>query len=618
MQVTIDFKAPSGDAALQIVIDEGDTEDLVLRLRSELRSAVLPFVFMSDVCKLPWVDYLQVATHVRHVAMNLGIPIIYSEEAARRIRLWVSDCQVAAGNLDRLNAIDVDSIENNLRKTEWNFENRSLTPVQLRDLTKMNRLPNAANFSVPGAGKTTVALANHLLWSDSEQQPHLLIVAPKNAFPAWEEAIEICLKTEQPLTRLVGGIRQVKALLRLDPRFSIISYTQLVNAERDVKHFLLKNKVHVVVDESHRMKSGARGLAPSVLLRLSPYMTRRDVLSGTPAPQAPLDLEPQMRFMYPATSLSTRILNLGPKAAIGHLYARTTQRELGLKPAEQSWETSQMTDVQKMLYAAVADATIQQLLAPDPKIRLLRPAVMTLLQTAIDPIGASKSIIQSGRTNSKLLDICLEVIDEDKPQRLLDAVALASRIIDEGRKVVLWAPFTHTLKTLAELAAPFGAEIIYGGTSSGDEDEDGTRENIVKRFHLDDELRVLIANPAAGGEGISLHRASQDAIFVGRTYNQAHYLQARDRTNRLGMPIGTTARETIIELATPVGIGSIDLSVRRRLQIKIDNMADILNDSDLKQLVLDIDEQDQFLDDNTDIDDIRDLINQLQNGTASA
>ena len=40
---------------------------------------------------------------------------------------------------------------------------RSLTSTQLRDLVKMFKIRNSANFSVPGAGKTSVILAKILL-----------------------------------------------------------------------------------------------------------------------------------------------------------------------------------------------------------------------------------------------------------------------------------------------------------------------------------------------------------------------------------------------------------------------------------------------------------------------
>ena len=47
---------------------------------------------------------------------------------------------------------------------------------------------------------------------------------------------------------------------------------------------------------------------------------------------------------------------------------------------------------------------------------------------------------------------------------------------------------------------------------------------------------VLLANPQAMSEGISLHLECHDAIWLDRTYNAGQYLQGIDRIHRLGPP----------------------------------------------------------------------------------
>ncbi len=59
---------------------------------------------------------------------------------------------------------------------------RSLTINQLNNLKKISHLPGAATFSVPGAGKTTEALA--FFFVNATDIDRLLVVAPKNAFSA--------------------------------------------------------------------------------------------------------------------------------------------------------------------------------------------------------------------------------------------------------------------------------------------------------------------------------------------------------------------------------------------------------------------------------------------------
>ena len=61
---------------------------------------------------------------------------------------------------------------------------RVLTNNQMRNVCKLANLPAGASFSVPGAGKTTEALA--FFFFNAKPEDKLLVVAPKNAFGAWE------------------------------------------------------------------------------------------------------------------------------------------------------------------------------------------------------------------------------------------------------------------------------------------------------------------------------------------------------------------------------------------------------------------------------------------------
>ena len=92
--------------------------------------------------------------------------------------------------------------------------------------------------------------------------------------------------------------------------------------------------------------------------------------------------------------------------------------------------------------------------------------------------------------------------------------------------------------------------------------------------------RVMIANPAAAGEGISLHRACQYAIYLDRTFNAAHFLQSVDRIHRLG-----SDRPSRIDVLQATG--TIDINIQQRLSTKIVAMSQILNDEGLRALAYD-------------------------------
>ena len=87
---------------------------------------------------------------------------------------------------------------------------------------------------------------------------------------------------------------------------------------------------------------------------------------------------------------------------------------------------------------------------------------------------------------------------------------------------------------------------------------------------------VLVANPAACGEGISLHKVCHHAIYLDRNYNAAQYLQSEDRIHRLGLKKN---QHTYVEIVCCKN--SIDVSVHDRLRRKVARMADVLNDDGL-------------------------------------
>ncbi|TGS60679.1 ATP-dependent helicase, partial [Mesorhizobium sp. M1C.F.Ca.ET.176.01.1.1] len=101
-------------------------------------------------------------------------------------------------------------------------------------------------------------------------------------------------------------------------------------------------------------------------------------------------------------------------------------------------------------------------------------------------------------------------------------------------------------------------------------------EGKIKAFHDDDNVRVMVANPAAASEGVSLHRICHHAIYLDRTFNAAHYLQSEDRIHRFGLP---PDQKTVIEIVECQH--TVDETVRSRLGFKIGQMAAALEDSSL-------------------------------------
>ena len=136
------------------------------------------------------------------------------------------------------------------------------------------------------------------------------------------------------------------------------------------------------------------------------------------------------------------------------------------------------------------------------------------------------------------------------------------------------------------------------------------------RFHVDPKCQVLIANPAAAGEGISLHHAAHDAIYLDRSYVSTHYLQSIDRIHRLGLKEGVETHIWIYQTLAPAGLGCIDHSVSRRLAQKLRALQQLLNDPDLHKIALDEENAEDPIAWDIDPEDVRDLIEELEGKVA--
>ena len=82
---------------------------------------------------------------------------------------------------------------------------------------------------------------------------------------------------------------------------------------------------------------------------------------------------------------------------------------------------------------------------------------------------------------------------------------------------------------------------------------------------------MLIANPAACAESISLHKVCHHAVYLDRSFNCAHYLQSLDRIHRLGLSKDQKTYYYLFQSA-----GSIDEIVDTRLREKMKRMRDIV------------------------------------------
>lgn len=484
---------------------------------------------------------------------------------------------------------------------------RVLTREQQRAIRTILSLPHGANFSVPGAGKTAVALAIHELLRMQGKVNRLLVVCPGNAFRPWEEEVALCVGTARRIVRVTGGEQRIVSLLRSSNPADIllVSYQQLALSLPEFERFCTRQaRLLVVLDESHKIKRARGGLWAEAVHKIGPLAVRRDILTGTPLPNGPIDLASQLRFLWPyytiipEADLQSATADHVIRERLRPLFVRVTKGDLGLPRPRIIRQRIAMGPLQARIHAAIVGQTARAAsgmqLSDRAQFSRLRRQTLRMIQVASNPTlilhRADEFQLPSVDVGAEtdLYRLFAQYADHEVPAKFLLAVERVTKRAREGRKTIIWTSFVHNLRMLANLLREFQPVVLYGGVPTaieGSEPEEGTREALVSRFKEDPECQVMLANPAACGESISLHTVCDYALYLDRTFNAGHFLQSMDRIHRLGLlPSAKVTYELLVTERT------IDDVVDVRLAAKVKKLADILDDHELTTLVLDVDE----------------------------
>ena len=449
---------------------------------------------------------------------------------------------------------------------------RTLRDHQVKSALHLLAVGNGANFSVPGSGKTTVVLAVFEMLRKKGMIDSLFVVGPPSCFGPWRDEYEEVLGKPPRHVVLAGGIidRRLDHYLANTQSACDLYLTSFQTLLHDVEHVKTLFRVHgirfyLVVDEAHYIKQ-VNGAWANATLQISRFAERRCVLTGTPFPKSYADAFNIFDLLWPISSpisktdkhrismfaerreyeQASEVLN----EAVGPLFYRVRKNELGL--AEQVFNSPiivRMNEKERTVYDAIVkkiDSVSQRDYLADLELtlRLQRGRMMRLRQsvsytkllaTALD--GYNEELIEDNRSVASLIANYDEI---ETPAKILTLVELVRGLRAHGEKLVIWSNFIKTLELIQRHIKDSGlsSHLIYGATPlerATSQDDDLTRERIIREFVSNKSgIDILIANPAACAESISLHKSCSHAIYYDLSYNCAQYLQSLDRIHRVG------------------------------------------------------------------------------------
>lgn len=354
-----------------------------------------------------------------------------------------------------------------------------------------------------------------------------LIVCPNTIKATWGEEIE---RHSQEQYAIFGSGKKARrvAFRSLRALFYIINY-EAIAAELPALRALLRfKKMALVLDESHRIKT------PSARVTQAIHSLRRDakrryIMTGTPVANKPEDLWAQVFFLDDGRALGssfrafrerfctpeggyTRVDELRERLATVCL-RREKEGTVDLPPKTFTYVSVTMAgeqlrmyeDLRQQLELWVRDLSGNEILAQAENIlaRLVR-----LAQLASNP-----ALLDAGYAETPAKFAALDQL-------------VPSYLSEPTEKIIIWTSFVGNIGTLLRRYSRYKPVALHG------EMDTKSRNAAVAAFKNNAAVRLLIANPAAAREGLTLTRA-RTAIYVDRTFNLVDFLQSQDRIHRL-------------------------------------------------------------------------------------
>lgn len=416
---------------------------------------------------------------------------------------------------------------------------------QIKAVEKARGQKNLALFYEAGTGKTgTIA---RILAEDFNAHKRIrktLIFAPLTVCKQW--APEIGKFTKIPQERIFAltdaGAKRAKRLGEIieskKPAIIVTNYESV-----QIKAFyelLLKYSPEIIVlDESHRLKD-SQAKRSKAIYPLCQAADRRFLLTGTPVPNSLLDLFGQYKALDPSV-LGSGFWSFRSR----YFFDRNAGRQFSFPDwTPHPWAAK---EIGEKLKETSLQVTRKECLDLPPLTLIPVPCEMSVSQKKAyeemkkDFVTEVKGMIMSSEFEMvktlRMQQILAGFVQPDEkpdPVWMPDVPRLDSLLEQVeaigNQKQIIWTVFRPTYKRISEELTKRGISHTF---LTGEQTNDAQKQ-ANKRLFTEGDAQILIANPAAAGEGIDGLQLAQYAHFYMRGWSLLHYLQALARNYRGG------------------------------------------------------------------------------------
>ena len=310
--------------------------------------------------------------------------------------------------------------------------------------------------------------------------------------------------------------------------------------------FAKGKKTAILLDESQSIK-GYSTLRFENLNKIRPYVCRKYLFSGEPAPLGPIDLFSQFKFLdenilghASLTSFKNAYCIMGGYEGREIVsYRNIDELKKAIEPHCEYLKIADIMDMPQQVYHTVRlhpsaeqrslydrmeedfVVTVEQATKESDSFVMSKLAknaaskFMTLQQISN---GFFYSDAEEGESRGQLV-----VINDDKAEHV------AEELVERKSKTVVFARFHADLDSLLRAFKKAG---IYAVEFSGRKD-DAHNEKSRLSFINDPTVEVFVATQASGGTGLNLQVANR-TIFYSNSFSYGERIQAESRTWRAG------------------------------------------------------------------------------------
>jgi len=387
-----------------------------------------------------------------------------------------------------------------------------------------------ALFDEQGLGKTKMVLAALINNMKNKEIDAALVICKNNLLYNWDKEI----KTHTNLKSIIisGTLSGRRRIMQLSVPFYLIGYQSAIREKEILKDLLGIKRFAIILDESHVIKNPLAAVT-STCLDLGKYAKKHIILSGTPIANSPEDIWTQ--FMFLGVALEKSYQDFKDKYAIKihqgdskyNLNALTELKSYIEEKSIRRLKTDVIFDLPNKLYKYISVEMKGKQLELYSELRdnlLIEIKEMNGNKVIDEAKNILKRIIRLNQIASNPILVDKSYYETPAKFKVIDE--LIEDIISNNEKAIIWTNYVENVDILNKRYKKYNSVHIHGAISIFD------RNKYVNRFQNEDDCKILVANPSAAREGLTL-TASNNAIYLDRSFNMVDYLQSQDRIHRI-------------------------------------------------------------------------------------